>query len=596
MAFSTESGGVNFAVNAPNLTQYSALAELKPLSFAGGMQSPLEFRAMPAFTQPSTHPEYITQGIEKGMESVGKGITAVYKSKDDEKKDLLKFEREKELARVKAQAESDYRQQTLDETKRYHDMLGQQAADRVTNVGGNKGNSLAFRNLDGLPPLPESKEQNGSLDFSYPSIKSGRDFTKPLSDKELDTEVEQMGGAEDATKLNIGNPPLADLTSPQGLEAAPDLRGEAALSALSSIPWDQVQGQYKSAGGTPAESYSPQAPSWLRSPKSVTAQLSQLGGFGDQALPNNEKALADVASYTKKEDKTINKAMEDAIGVDAIYSEQQAFALRDYAHKKGIEPKKIEATNAGYSVIWDDDEIKKYRKSLGGKTESIKPEDMFKQEEQLRGDFVAQSKNFQVLQSAWNNLKGKLENPTGASDMSVIFAFMKLLDPTSTIREGEYATASNVGTIPQTFIGKYNKAVEGNGFLDPKVRESFIKEANGMYKSSLSQHKQSTDEYRRIAKSYGLEPDRVIIDLVTKDEADQAKEEMEALGQELRSVKDQDRKTYPDFEAKKAKYIDLKEKLDAESAKQKTPPKANAQNTRGNSVFSNLLPPRLSTF
>jgi hypothetical protein len=342
----------NFAVNAPNLAQYSALTELKPLSFAGGMQSPLEFRTMAAIRPPDAQPELVAQGIGKAMGSVAEGITAVFKSKADEKKDLLKFQRDKELARVKAQSESDYRQQTLDETKRYHDMLGQQASERIDKVTPKLGKSLSTRSLSDMPPLPETKQQDGSLDFSYPAIKGGRDFTKPLSDEELDVEVEQMGGAEDSPKLDLGNPPLADLTSPEGMEAAPDLRGEAALSALSSIPWDQVSSQYKSAGGMPSQAYSPQAPSWLRSPKSVTAPLATMGGFDDLALPNTEKALADVALYTKEEPAVTNKVMEDAIGIDAIYSEQEALALRDYARKTGRMEPEIKSTNAGYEVNW----------------------------------------------------------------------------------------------------------------------------------------------------------------------------------------------------------------------------------------------------
>jgi hypothetical protein len=352
MAQSTETGGFNFAVNAPNLAQYSALTELKPLSFAGGMQSPLEFRTMAAIRPPDAQPELVAQGIGKALGSVAEGISAVFKSKADERKDLLKFQRDKEIARVKAQAESDYRQQTLEESKRYHDILAKNASDRIDKVTPTQAKSLSTRSLGGMQAPTEAKSQSEPLDFSYPSINTGRDLTKPLSDQELDNEVEQMGGADDSQKLDLGKPPLADLTSPQGLEAAPDLRGEEALSALSSIPWNQVAGQYKSAGPIPAGSYSPQAPSWLRSPKSVMAPLAQLGGFGDQALPNTEKALADIASYTKEETAGTNKAMEDAVGVDAIYTEQDAMALRDYARKTGRMEPEIKATNAGYEVNW----------------------------------------------------------------------------------------------------------------------------------------------------------------------------------------------------------------------------------------------------
>jgi len=171
-----------------------------------------------------------------------------------------------------------------------------------------------------------------------------------------------------------------------------------------------------------------------------------------------------------------------------------------------------------------------------------------------------------------------------------------LLDPTSTIREGEYATASNVGTIPQTVFGKYNKAVKGNGFLDPEVRDSFINEAKKMYQSTLKDHKQSISEYQRIAKNNNLNPENVIINLVTKDEADQAKEEMEALRQELSAVAVQDRATYPNFNSKKERYKALKKAQDqnksleqpnpANTQTPSTPQKPNATNQ---GIFSNYF-------
>jgi hypothetical protein len=170
---------------------------------------------------------------------------------------------------------------------------------------------------------------------------------------------------------------------------------------------------------------------------------------------------------------------------------------------------------------------------------------------------------------------------------------MKLLDPTSTVREGEYATASNVGTIPQTIFGKYNKAIEGKGFLDPKVRESFIKEAKGMYQSTLKDHKQLISEYQRIAKNNNLNPENVIINLVTKDEADQAKEEMEALRQELSAVADQDRATYPNFNAKKERYKALKKAQDQnkslEQPNTQTPSTPQTPNATNQGIFSNYF-------
>jgi hypothetical protein len=351
MAFSTETGGFGFAVPAPNLAQYSALSELKPLSVTGGGQSPIQFRQQAAWNVPDSHPEYVTEGIASGVGAIAQGITAAFKSKADEKKDALKYQRDLQLAKVKADQSEQEKRDALAERKWYHEELLNNAKDRIDKVTPSEAKSLSTRSLGGMS-IPEPKS-SGDGDISYPSLKTGRDLTKP--DQELDNEVEQMGGAggngTDAEKLNLGRSPLADLTSPQGMEAAPDLRGAAVLSALSLIPWGKVDGKYKAAGGLPAESYSPQAPDWLRSPKSVTAPLAKIGGFGDQALPNTDKALADFQSYLG-EKQGGNKVMEDAIGVDAIYSEQDAMALRDYARKTGKMEPTIKATQAGYEVNW----------------------------------------------------------------------------------------------------------------------------------------------------------------------------------------------------------------------------------------------------
>jgi hypothetical protein len=354
MAFSTETGGFGFAVPAPNLAQYAALSQLKPLSFSGGLQSPVQIKPLAGWQSPNTHPEYLAEGINKGLGSIGQGIIAAYKSKQDEKRDAVKFERDKELARIKAEL-GDPR---LEEQIRHNQAMESAALDRIDKVSPSEAKSLSTRSLGGMSmPEPQSsgdgdigyRPENG--DMSYPSLKTGRDLTQPPSDQEFDS-----SGGQSPEKLNLGKSPLADLTSPQGMEAAPDLRGEAALSALASIPWGKVEGKYKSVGGVPAEPYSPQAPDWLRSPKSVTAPLSKLGGFGDQALPNTDKALSDVESYMGDKQGT-NKVMEDAMGVDAIYSEQEAMALRDYARKSGrIEPE-IKATQAGYEVNWPKPEV-----------------------------------------------------------------------------------------------------------------------------------------------------------------------------------------------------------------------------------------------
>lgn len=72
------------------------------------------------------------------------------------------------------------------------------------------------------------------------------------------------------------------------------------------------------------------------------------------------------------------------------------------------------------------------------------------------------------------------ENPNGRmgfNDVAMIFAFMKTLDPTSVVRESEYATAANAGTgVPEKIWKAYNKALKGEILL-PQLRREIVRAA-----------------------------------------------------------------------------------------------------------------------
>jgi hypothetical protein len=606
MALSTETGGVNFAVTTPNLSQYTSLATLKPLSFAGGMQSPIDIKPLAAWQPVSSKPELIAQGLTNATNTISQGIVAEYKSQRDldreKAKDTLKFKRDKELARIKASADDDYRNRTLEEHKRHNIAMEEEKEDRIEKVGGNKlstgslrGNQEARKTNAAEPDATTEPVRFFGRDAETNYLKS----TEPVK-----TEPKKLGSnavdQQSQIFADIGN--FGNLFSPTRISyvSANSLTDGSIAdvpSAVHSTPTNpandptQVVGFDKETrepltlGQLSATTFGDITPV-LNSFESGTAD----GIYGYQT-PANQPVLSDVKPVD-------SKAMEDAIGFDMIYpNAQEAFEVRDYAIKKGIMPKLASRKN-GVEVTWPDDVMKKYREGLGGKQGSEKKiEEVFKEEKDLRGEFLDGAKNFKVVQSAWNNLKGKLNNPTGATDMSLIFSFMKQLDPTSAVRETEYANAANVGTIPQTLWGKYNKAIDGRGFLDPKVRQAFINEARDMYQSSLKGHKQSRDVYTKLAKRNDLNPENVVLDIIENDQVDQEKEEMEALDKELRASPDKDRKS-PEWQSKWKRYIDLKEKLGSDNKKASMLKTQNSPSAGTEPVFSSSTPPpfRLPVF
>jgi len=59
----------------------------------------------------------------------------------------------------------------------------------------------------------------------------------------------------------------------------------------------------------------------------------------------------------------------------------------------------------------------------------LSPKDRMAAEKTLRTDFNALTKNFRAVGDSFNTIMAGAENPTAASDLSLIFAFMKMLDP-----------------------------------------------------------------------------------------------------------------------------------------------------------------------
>src|SRR3990167_981054 len=88
---------------------------------------------------------------------------------------------------------------------------------------------------------------------------------------------------------------------------------------------------------------------------------------------------------------------------------------------------------------------------------------------------------------------------------------MKMLEPTSAVLPGEYATVENSGGIPDAIRGLYNKVLTGE-FLTDARRADIVKTAEDFYAESKKKHGRYTKEYKRLAEESGADPNQVIVD------------------------------------------------------------------------------------
>ena len=120
-------------------------------------------------------------------------------------------------------------------------------------------------------------------------------------------------------------------------------------------------------------------------------------------------------------------------------------------------------------------------------------------------------KEFKIIRDAYAQIQTVGKTPSAAGDISLIFSYMKLLDPNSVVREGEFATAQNAAGIPDIVRNTWNRALKGQR-LNDNQRDDFIGKAKDIYGSKKQQIEPTVNQYRGLAKKQGLSPEDVVLD------------------------------------------------------------------------------------
>jgi hypothetical protein len=120
-------------------------------------------------------------------------------------------------------------------------------------------------------------------------------------------------------------------------------------------------------------------------------------------------------------------------------------------------------------------------------------------------------KDFVTVRDYYERIKSGAESKSGVGDLSVIFSYMKVLDPTSAVRETEYKNAGDaIGKIPQ-LANVPQQYLKGNK-LTEKGRQWFQEEATKIYNLKKAQNERAISNYRGQAEGYGIDPSLVIRD------------------------------------------------------------------------------------
>lgn len=332
--------------------------------------------------------------------------------------------------------------------------------------------------------------------------------------------------------------PVPVAMSPQlrAARSAPVAPGYNGSDQTRSVPMQAAMEQYKEAG----DPFNAFAQGWVNS--SVQREANDVAIAKREEIAKSFEGHPDLQKYIQ----TGVMGPEDAIRIketrEAATKETEAAAARkaeigQYLGELAATDSKYAKLAEGWAAgVLDEDALskaiteqdkpteRKYEKDAAGVQRYIDTgEPVFKDEvggeapPDVKGESALRTelsglnttKDFGLQTGAYQRVLSSAKDPSPAGDLALIFNFMKVLDPGSTVREGEFATAQNSGSVPEQIWAMYNKTVSGERLV-PEIRADFVKRAGELYQGAAGLQEGTNSRYSELATDYGYEPERIV--------------------------------------------------------------------------------------
>lgn len=156
----------------------------------------------------------------------------------------------------------------------------------------------------------------------------------------------------------------------------------------------------------------------------------------------------------------------------------------------------------------------------------------FSQIGSLRTEFlgIPEVKEFRQVKNATRQIIDLTSKGTPIGNIGSVFSLMKILDPGSTVREGEAASVQNAAGVPDRFRNAYNQLISGQG-LSEAQRKDMADVARSIYNQRVLGYNDLANTYRGLMIAQGADPEEQGITLAepfeiepTVDKASQLQE------------------------------------------------------------------------
>jgi len=313
-----------------------------------------------------------------------------------------------------------------------------------------------------------------------------------------------MAGLFDPSFRGAGSPGAPGVGSTQrGLQLVE--QGKNTL-ATQGIALEQAQAQQ------PAAIQKAELDSVIQTAKNVSALPTRQAQL--EFLIQNKAAIEGRDGSSAHTDDGIRLLQEgaqtgDFSEFDESIGEIVSFGQQPVSAKEQAATAKLVAEEANIRAKTED--IPKVRTEKELAKEVAAQKTTFGQAETIRKEITKASTDFDKIIGSFDRIRAAAKDPSAAGDLALVFNFMKMLDPGSTVREGEFATAAKAAGLGERFVQLAAK-VDSGEILSKNQRQDFINQADKIFKASKARNDRTVESFVKIAERNNIDREDVVVE------------------------------------------------------------------------------------
>lgn len=376
----------------------------------------------------------------------------------------------------------------------------------------------------GFDLMQQAKLNNAKLEEHKLAMQKLREDYDLAKEKRKQEKAMQMGIASDLAGIQSGSPaqyaPPRFEQTPQRGQMPQGMTGVMMREQGQQMPQPQAFGEdilannFRLGGGeVTQEAVAGREPTY---PEMLAIGLKQA-----MLTKNQDEIFKYAKAIQETEKQAVKFGMNPTKGINPQTGQPDYFVVNELGQKQflGVNPyetpKDIKTslvkTSKGFEVVREG-ELPKGTPPIDAPApeKPMSPYQKIKLEGDLRDDYRKDSSNFVEISRQARIIQDSLKDDSAAGTLASATAFMKMLDPSSVVRESELAMAMKTnGALDR--MGNYINVIQSGQVLTAQQKADFAKLVKSYSEASNEAQRNLNKKYGQISSEYGLDHKRVAV-------------------------------------------------------------------------------------